>query len=236
MRAVRVSIAIAAAAAATTALAACGAPAARVTIERLEGGTREHVIARCVAHGGKRPVTYAWTLGTAVRAATPGAPLDEPALLVAVQDPARLAGGGGTVTCTVTDGVGRQASATAQLAPLIINKVVAAAGAPIVVEGSGFGVRGGGDALYVAGARGLVVADHACKQASWTDARIVACAPASVGAGIGAVREVRVESAGRLALAAPGFSRPAAPSPPAPPPVKALVTPPRIAPPARGRQ
>ena len=81
----------------------------------------------------------------------------------------------------------------------------------ITVDGSGFGPMlpaGSEDGVYLVPAHGAAVrADHACKAAQWSDARIVCCRPASLDAGhAGAAAdagpyEVRVQAGGRLAVA-----------------------------------
>ncbi len=182
-----------AAAAATAPPRGCARPLrASVEVARLDGTRPEQAILRCRADGGRAPLTFLWKLGPGVQRGYYSMPLDEPTLLV------NAASGG--VTCSVADAAGQTATAEATLGPMAIARASAPpAVATVTVDGSGFGAMGGTVWLKTA-AGALVRADAACKGATWSDARVVVCRPAAAQ---GALGEVRVESSGRLAVAAP---------------------------------
>jgi hypothetical protein len=187
------TLALAAATAAAAPPSGCaGPPRARVEAARLDGTRPELAILRCRAAGGRAPYTFGWKLGTGVRAYSPLAPLDEEALLVTVDSPRTNSGG---VTCTVVDAAGATASAATSLAPLVVTRALVPPKGLIAIDGAGFG---GGGAVWLLGAGGARAADQSCKAAGWTDSKIIACRPDEQP-----VREVRVESGGRLAAAAP---------------------------------
>jgi hypothetical protein len=178
----------------------CAAPPeARLQASRFEGTQRPPlVLLRCRTSGLEPPRKLVWSLGPALRRADPvrGTPLDDDALLVQLAEPAAPAAT--TVECQASDGAGRRASASAQLAAITIT---AATVGPdrIVIEGSGFGpARGEDDAVFVAPPRGrLARLEPGCAPASWSDGRIVACLPPGMAAHGG---EVRVQSRGRLGV------------------------------------
>src|SRR5581483_3518684 len=190
---------VAAATAASTAPSGCGRlRGARVDVTRVETVRPEHAILRCLVDGGRAPIAYSWRLTPGIHQAGYGVPGDEAAMLVTVE-PIKTTQAG-LVTCTASDASGQSVSASVALGPMAITRAAAGPGT-ITVEGSGFGVRGADDAVWLVPARGAaLMADSSCKQASWADAKIVACVPPPDGR----VREVRVESGGRLALAPSG--------------------------------
>jgi hypothetical protein len=176
---------------------------ARIVVEPIPETKPPQLVARCetvglsVGRGGPR---VAWRVGPAVHAAqSPLAPRDEQTLVVSVADPPRP--GEAWIACDATDDVGATLSASTVLAPLAVSRVVVTE--PLVrVEGAHLGAtRGPDDAIVFVPARGRGVrADHACREATWSDAAAVACVPA--GLEPGRVYEVRVQSGGRLGRAA----------------------------------
>ena len=182
-------------------LAGCGAPRARIAVERLPGTRPELVLLRCQALGLKKP-KYEWTIGSSVHQVGWGAPRDEAALFVSLDKgaPANL-----QVSCRASEEKekgGRTVEAATSLAPIAIKSATAPkrAGEPVVVEGSGFGAKPlAGDALWLIPPRGdRVPLDHGCKGASWTDAKITACLPPEPPGRY----ELRLQSGGRLAATA----------------------------------
>lgn len=179
-------------------LAGCGAPRARIAVERLPGTRPELVVLRCQVLGLEKP-KYDWTIGANVHQVGWGAPRDEAALFVSLDKgaPANL-----QVSCRASEEGGRSVEAATSLAPIAIKSASAPkrAGEPVIVEGSGFGGRPlDGDALWLVLPRGGRVAlDHACKAASWSDAKITACLPPEPPGRY----ELRLQSGGRLAAAA----------------------------------
>src|SRR5581483_11593151 len=179
-------------------LAGCGAPRARIAVERLPGTRPELVLLRCQAIGLKKP-KYEWTIGSSVHQVGWGAPRDEAALFVSLDKgaPANL-----SVSCRASEEGGRSLEASTSLAPIAIKSASAPkrAGDLVVVEGSGFGAKPlDGDALWLIPPRGnRVPLDHACKGASWTDAKITACLPAQPPGRY----ELRLQSGGRLGATA----------------------------------
>jgi hypothetical protein len=143
-------------------------------------------------------------MGAAVRPVGVSVPLDEETLMVELHGPPNPAAS--TLECRVTplgtDGGAASASplmiAWQSLAPVLVRAVSGAPGR-VVVEGSGFGpTRRPDDGVWLVPASGsAVMADHACKEAVWSDGHIVACAPRGI---LPHPYQVRVESAGRLGL------------------------------------
>jgi hypothetical protein len=186
---------LAVAAAVAPARTGCRAPRASLQVERY-GGKPEMVLLRCRVSGVSHP-RYEWTIGNALHTVGWSPPRDQPALLVTLdakaQPPALAA------SCRATGDDGVIAEAATELAPISVRTVTPPKrpGEPLSVEGGGFGAnRGADDALWLrpeGGAR--VAADHACKGASWSDGKILACLPPGMNGRI----DVRVESGGRLA-------------------------------------
>jgi hypothetical protein len=184
-------------------LAGCGAPRARIAVERLPGTRPELVVLRCQALGLKKP-HYDWTFGASVHQVGWGAPRDEAALFVSLDKgpPALL-----SVSCRASEEKeqgGRSVDAATSLAPIVFKSATAPKriGELVVVEGSGFGGKPlDGDALWLIPPRGDRLAlDHGCKGAAWTDAKITACLPPQPQPP--GRYELRLESGGRLAATA----------------------------------
>jgi hypothetical protein len=188
-------LAVAAVAATAAPRSGCDAiRGARVDVTRLRGGGHEQALLRCVVDGGRAPLVYAWKLSPGVRFGSYNAPQDEPTALVTVE----AGKGAGVATCNATDAVGRTTSAQVALAPIAVTRPPTRDGSIVTVEGAGFGARGDGDALWLVPERGPAIAcGFDCKQAAWSDAKIVACLPRLDGRAY----DVRVESGGRLAVA-----------------------------------
>ena len=190
---------MAAAAVAAVPRTGCTPPRARLTATLLEAARPPEAWLRCQTVGLTAPVKFQWKLGQAVKQVGYNLPRDEGALLVQLPDPP--VGPSSRVECIATAPAGAPASATTTLAPINVTQVTVPAGGPITVEGSGFGpLRDAGDGVFLVPSRGAVVrADFACKQAMWTDAKIVACLPA----GASGKWQVRVQSGARLGAYAP---------------------------------
>jgi hypothetical protein len=161
------------------------------------------VVARCEADGVKAPRELRWKLAPGVRVVGGNVPLQEPALLLTVGDPAPAAGA--WAECTVTGKDGTIVKATASLLPPRIGGVMPVktrAGAPrqlVTVRGNGFSpIRGNTDALYFVAGKTVVAADHACAGAAWSDQAVSACVPAALPAGSW---QLRVQAGEALALA-----------------------------------
>jgi hypothetical protein len=184
------------AAAAVAPRAGCRPPRAQLEVRVIEASKPQLAWLRCRTLGLGAPVKYAWKLGASVKQVGYNIPRDEGALLVQLPD--APAGSAVHVECTATDADGATASASTTLAPIAVKSAAIAAGV-LTVDGAGFGPeRGTDDSLFLIPSSGPTMrADHACKQASWNDVRIVACAPAGVHGAL----PLRVQSGGRLAAA-----------------------------------
>jgi hypothetical protein len=165
------------------------APELWIETARLLGGRGEHVQVRCRTSGLVEPIVYSWAPGPAVGVAMSG-PRDGAALLVTV--PASAQPAQAFIGCTAVDANNRKLQRQISLAPVTIS-AARAEGRVLTVEGSGFGAsRAPEDAVWLIPHGGAArAADHGCKGAAWSDARIVACVPPGRF-------EVRVQSAGRL--------------------------------------
>jgi hypothetical protein len=178
------------------------APAAHISVRRLEGPRPPQVLARCRVEGLARPIQYQWKLAPGVRAVGWNAPLTEATVLVQLAD---NTSGNAWAECSATGGDQRTARATASLVPPRIAgapiKTTARPGELVAVRGGGFGpVRSDGDGLYFVSPRGDVhAADRGCAGASWSDAVVSACVPPSLAAGSW---QLRVQAGEELALLA----------------------------------
>jgi hypothetical protein len=170
-------------------------PSARIEAVRYEGTVGPTWLLRCRSAGLTPPLKHAWTLSPGLRTAVWAMPLDEDAVLVNTPEP--IARGTGA-ECKVSDAHKREAHAQIALDPIAVTAATVAAGGPLTVEGSGFGgKRGNEDGVWLVPPRGFAVAaDHACKQASWSETRITACVPSPLPRAL----QVRVQSRGRLGL------------------------------------
>jgi hypothetical protein len=172
----------------------CGQPRAWMEAERLEGTRPEWVVLRCRISGFPARPRFSWKLPPGVHPISTSQPLDEGALLVQLNDNLRSSE---VVECTAgSDKDPPTATAQLALGPCTPASAKIAAG-QLIVDGNGFGDKGAADAVWLVPARGRALrADHACKGASWTETHIVACLPKLAAKSY----QVRVESAGRLAL------------------------------------
>jgi hypothetical protein len=173
-------------------------PEVWIEASRLVGTRNDQVLVRCRQSGLAEPLVYAWTLGSAAGGGPGSSIRDQPALLLSSAPNAVAANT--QVTCTISDAGGRKLSASVLLGQIAVS-AARLDHETLVAEGSGFGpTRGADDAIWLVPARGAArPADHACKDAVWSDARIVACRPPSLLPGR---YEVRVQSTGRLGRAA----------------------------------
>jgi hypothetical protein len=175
-------------------------PAAHVAVRRLDGPRPPQVVARCRVDGLKPPIKYQWRLAPGVKQVGWTPPADEPTVLVQLPEPM---GAPVWAECVASGEGGVTVRAGASLiAPSIsVATTAVRAGDVVTVRGAGFGVtRNDDDALWFVPRFGAArAADHACKQASWSDTVVSACAPASLPVG---EWQLRVQAAGALALAA----------------------------------
>ena len=174
------------------ALAACARPAVRIEVERVEGTRPELVLLRCIPSGIGGHPRFSWHLSPGAR--TSGIPpLDEDAILVQLADGKNSE----TIECVLFGENNLTLTAQASIGPLAVSSAKLD-GAQLTVEGSGLGGKPTrDDAVWLVPARGRALrADHACKSASWSESKIVACLPALEKKPY----QVRVQSGGRLAL------------------------------------
>jgi hypothetical protein len=171
------------------------APVVRVEAHRLDGPRPPQVALRCRVEGGKAPLKYQWRFAAGVKQIGWTPPSDEPVVLVQAAEPVA-----GWAECAATIDDKLILRAAHSLAPLTVSAAPATAkvGELVTVRGSGFGPSpGGGDGIWLVPSRGAArLADHACKGATWADAAISACVPASAR---GAAWQLRVQSGGELA-------------------------------------
>jgi hypothetical protein len=174
------------------ALAGCNRPGLRLEAEPIEGTHPALVLLRCIASGIPGHPRFAWHLSPGAR--TSGVPpLDEDALLIQLSDTKSAE----TIECVVFGENNFTASAEVSVGAIAISGAKLD-GAQITVEGSGFGGKPApNDAIWLIPGRGRAIrADSACKNASWSETKLVACLPPLDKK----PHQLRVQSGGRLAL------------------------------------